>query len=261
MATGTFHEALRVGEHETPGALQLIALTGSRAHGTSRPDSDYDFKGFYVAPMERVLSIFKKTEQVVDRKDPDIVFYELGHLARLAANANPTVLEILWSEPLWSRPIAEMLRMERGVFLGARRVRDAFGGYAVAQLRKAKAETGGSRGATHHQRLKFRLHTLRLAEAGCRVLRTGEVPVAVEDPERLWADAARDLDWLEARVSELLAEMDDLVSTTSLPENPDTEAIDRLVYRLRFPPSGYREVWPGQMRPRDRQPLAGEDAT
>ena len=73
------------------GRVVLVSQTGSRAYGTQREDSDYDFKGVYVADNKRLFSL-RPAAQTFDRQEPyDTTLFELAHFCKLAANANPTV--------------------------------------------------------------------------------------------------------------------------------------------------------------------------
>jgi predicted nucleotidyltransferase len=172
------------------GELALLAQTGSRAYGTDHADSDYDFKGVYVGRLRSVLSL-APPPKTIDLKDPnDVVIYELSHFCKLAASANPTVLEILWSEEHLAGTLGSLLRQNRKAFL-SKRVVQTYGGYALAQQKKAEAGTGGSRGVEHYKREKFHKHTLRLLMAGAHALRTGEVLVKLDDVHILDLDSTR----------------------------------------------------------------------
>ena len=71
---------------------------------------------------------------------PDHVRYEIRKFFRLAVNANPTVLELLWTRPEDHRvvsPAGERLLAARTSFL-SRRVAERFGRYALAQLKRIR---------------------------------------------------------------------------------------------------------------------------
>lgn len=212
--------------------LSLLTVAGSHAYGTSRPGSDTDYRGVYLEPLDRVLSL-SAPPQTFDRKDPDVTLYELAHFCKLAANANPTVLEVLWSPVVHEDEMGRALRDHRQMFL-SRRARKTYGGYAVAQLRKAQAGTGGTRGVAHLKREKFFLHTLRLLHAGTHLLRTGAVRVEVEDPEGLWDLARRPVDVIVREAERLLAELDAAARQSPLPEHPNERVIDAFVYNARL---------------------------
>lgn len=217
---------------EADGAPALVAQTGSRAYGTHKSDSDYDFKGVYVARLDRVCSL-RAAAQTRDLSDPyDLTLYELAHFCKLAAAANPTVLEVLWSENRWQSPVGKYLRSCRSLFL-SKRIIKTYGDYAQAQMQKAQKGTGGSRGADHLTRDKFKLHTLRLLDAGLHALQTGEIQVEVPDPELLARRASVPLDQLAVEVEEGYRVMEYAAERSSLPDEPNIELIDCMMFNIR----------------------------
>jgi len=54
--------------HIDPQHMLYLAVSGSHAYGTSRPDSDIDVKGVYINPIEEYVSLTShmKTKMVVD---------------------------------------------------------------------------------------------------------------------------------------------------------------------------------------------------
>ena len=70
----------------------------------------------------------------------DHVRYELRRFVRLAADANPTVLELLWTRPEHHRvvtPAGQRLLNARELFLSTR-VAERFGRYALSQLKRIR---------------------------------------------------------------------------------------------------------------------------
>lgn len=109
---------------------------GSRAYGLAQEGSDTDLKGVVVGPARWYYGFRGGPEQV--ELSPDHVRYELRKLLTLVAKANPTVLEVLFTEPEDHRvmtPWGERLLAERERFL-TKRVAGSFGGYAMQQLRR-----------------------------------------------------------------------------------------------------------------------------
>lgn len=236
MALGDLDPAVLQRAADTAAAqvdgIALVTLSGSRAYGTNRPGSDLDLAGVYVAPTRDVLSLqgAKKTHKLPDR---DATFHEMSHFCKLAAAANPTILEVLWSPVLVMGEHGKRLRATRQAFL-SKRVVNTYGGYAVSQLRKAEAGTGGARGVEHFKREKFLMHTLRLLDTGIAVLRTGEVPVQVPDPDALWERARRTFAEVRVEAEGLLLTLDKEAATSRLPEEPAWGAINRMIYDIRL---------------------------
>lgn len=216
------------------GNLALLSRTGSRAYGTDNENSDHDFRGVYVAENERVFSMGGVKDSIDVQEPHDAVVYELAHFCRLAAKANPTALELLWSQTFVATPEGEFLRRHRHLFL-SKRITKTYGGYAMSQIEKAKRGVGGSRGADHHKRTKFKLHTLRLLLAGTLALKTREVVVRLSpaDADNIKEIAEQDISVVEEVAQRSLALMDRAAETSSLPDAPNDWAINELIYYIR----------------------------
>lgn len=128
---------------------RTIFLTkhGSQAFGTATPTSDTDYKGICIEPPEFYLGMEQKFEQTEFHK-PDAVIFSLRKFMKLAADCNPSVVEILFTDPSdWL--IAGLKRFDafhqllaaRGLFL-SKKARYTFSGYAMSQLKRIK---------THHR--------------------------------------------------------------------------------------------------------------
>lgn len=110
----------------------------------------------------------------------------------------------------------------------SQRVRHTYGGYAHSQLRKLRniAEQRPDK------REKFARHLFRLYEQGRQLLTDGDMDIRVSDPEALRAASAAPVEEITARFDELDAEFKQLES--SLPEQPDLEAVGRLLVGIRL---------------------------
>ncbi len=118
------------------GIVLYETVHGSRAYGLARAGSDTDLKGVLVGPRAWYFGYRGGPEQI--ELSPDHVRYEVRKFLRLVANANPTVLETLFTRPEDHRvvtPGGERLLAAREGFL-TRRVAESFGRYAHGQLRK-----------------------------------------------------------------------------------------------------------------------------
>ncbi len=124
----------------TSGEYSVIYETvhGSRAYELAGGDSDLDLKGVIVGPPAWYHGFLTAPEQVELSKDH--VLYEVRKFFRLAAAANPTIIELLWTEPSDHRvvaPAGERLLAHRSEFL-SKRVQETFVGYALSQLKRIK---------------------------------------------------------------------------------------------------------------------------
>lgn len=111
---------------------------GSQAYGLHTASSDVDLKGVLVGPAAWYHGFVGGPEQI--ELSPDHVRYEIRKYFRLAAAANPTVLELLWTDPgchTACTPLGEQLLAARDRFLSLR-VKDSFCGYALSQLARIK---------------------------------------------------------------------------------------------------------------------------
>ncbi len=111
------------------------ALSGSRAYGTNTPESDTDLKGVFVHSAECFYG-FDPPIQVNDTDD--VTYYELGRFFELLLKNNPTALELLASPDDCIRlrhPLLSEIRPEQ--FL-SRLCEQAFAGYAMTQVKKAR---------------------------------------------------------------------------------------------------------------------------
>lgn len=113
------------------------SIVGSQAYGTATPQSDIDFKGVYIQDKNEILS-FGYKEQIEVGKDE--CYYEVRRFIELLSSANPTVLELLYMPADCIQikdPLFDVLIANRDKFL-TKKCRLSFGGYAVAQISKAK---------------------------------------------------------------------------------------------------------------------------
>ncbi|MEI2579354.1 nucleotidyltransferase domain-containing protein [Scytonema sp. PRP1] len=124
----------------------LIGLAGSHGYGLNRPDSDYDYRGVFIAPKRYYLG-FDHIEQKDDGWDEpgmfpfldgnkDTVIYELKKIIQLLSGANPNVLELLWlNEYPVLTPVGQHLIKHRQIFF-SKKVKHTYSGYAFAQIKK-----------------------------------------------------------------------------------------------------------------------------
>ncbi|WP_141583679.1 nucleotidyltransferase domain-containing protein [Actinomadura sp. WMMA1423] len=220
------------------GALDLVrehtilaVVVGSRAYGLATDASDVDRRGVYAAPAPLYWR-FTKPPTHVDGPLPEQFSWELERFCGLALDANPTVLECLWS-PLVERvtPVGEELLAVRSAFL-SRRAHRTFLGYSEAQFRKLEGDLrdGGV------PRWKHAMHMLRLLESGTHLVRHGELRVDVGDlRERLLAVRRGEVGWEEigAWRAALTDSMETALDRSPLPPEPDRAAVEELLVSVR----------------------------
>ncbi len=111
---------------------------GSRAYGLATESSDTDLRGVFV-PSPLAFHGFRETPDQVE-PSPERVLYEIRKFFRLAAACNPTVIEILFTDPadhVTVSPEGRRLLDRRSEFL-SRRAGDSFGKYGLAQLHRIR---------------------------------------------------------------------------------------------------------------------------
>ena len=116
---------------------------GSHAYGLNIATSDEDFKGVCIPPPEYRNGFLNHFEQA-ESKVPDTVIYDIRKFMSLAAECNPNIIEVLWSDHMIVTPIGEELISNRDLFL-SQKAKHTFSGYAMAQLKRIK---------THYKWLK-----------------------------------------------------------------------------------------------------------
>lgn len=134
----------------------FLVLSGSRSYGFSGPNSDWDYRGIAIPPLDTYVGLTPKFEQVVDsdknkhvwkhypnglvQPDADMQVMELTKFARLALQCNPSVIEILFSDPdaiVAKHPIMDKLLAKKDLFL-SKQAKARFCGYALSQLNRIK---------------------------------------------------------------------------------------------------------------------------
>jgi hypothetical protein len=147
--------------------------------------------------------------------------------AKLALNANPNILEILWS-PIGSARTAlgQRLFEIRGAFL-SKKCHKSYGGYALSQLHKLRGQVEKE---GRVRKWKHGAHLIRLLRMGCEILETGEVNI---DRRGIDADelrAIRSGSYEYARVvgmaDELDARLKAAAASSTLPDQPRTFMVE-----------------------------------
>lgn len=124
----------------------FVGLAGSHGYGLNRPNSDYDYRGVFIAPQRYYLGFDSIEQKDTGWDEPgifpfidgnqDTVIYELRKVLHLLAGANPNVLELLWlpTYPVLT-DIGKHLINHRQIFL-SKKVKHTYSGYAFAQIKK-----------------------------------------------------------------------------------------------------------------------------
>jgi predicted nucleotidyltransferase len=123
-----------------PERTIYITLHGSHAYGTSTPESDTDYRGIAIAPKDYYFGYLKTFEQSVQNEPVDLAIFEVRRFFKLAADANPNALELLYTDPSAHKVVtgpARVLLDNRDLFL-SRKCKHTFSGYARSQLQRIR---------------------------------------------------------------------------------------------------------------------------
>ena len=190
-------------------------MVGSRAFGLATEGSDEDRRGVFLPPAERSWSLFRPPEQVEYKGDGvEEVDWELEKFLRLALQANPNILETLWSPC-----VLQMTDVGREL----RELRTAF-------LMKQGVERKGTYKAKHA------MHLIRLLHSGTHALREGDIRVDVAEHRAELMEirgGGLPFERVRNRAMELDREFQAAFAKTKLPERPDYERVDRFLIEAR----------------------------
>lgn len=117
----------------------FLTLAGSRAYGTNNPNSDTDVRGIAIPPKRYFQGFLDTFEQAEFKGDPDMVVFNVVKFTKLAADCNPNIIEILFTDEsdwLYHDPATfGLLHENRNLFL-SKKAKHTFSGYAFDQLEK-----------------------------------------------------------------------------------------------------------------------------
>lgn len=206
-------------------------IVGSQAYGLAGEASDIDRRGIYLPPADLHWSLFSVPEQL-ENDETQEAYWELQKFLVMALKANPNVLECLYS-PLveTATPLAKQLLAMRSSFL-SRLVYQTYNGYVMSQFKKMRADIRNQ----GQVKWKHVMHLLRLLLSGIEVLRSGYVPVRVDQyREQLLAIRRGEVPWEETENwrLDLHRQFDQALSETKLPERPDYERANEFLVQAR----------------------------
>ena len=114
------------------------SLAGSRLYGTERVDSDYDYRGVCLAPIDTLIGLEPVFEQIEQKEPHDRTIWELRKFLRLAFANNPNILDTLFcpiEKWFFSDPVWHTIYAVRHDVL-SQQVRKTYAGYATSQLQR-----------------------------------------------------------------------------------------------------------------------------
>jgi predicted nucleotidyltransferase len=142
--------------------LILRVVAGSHAYGMATKDSDFDIKGVLIPPKEFIYGIHRidqlegkdlefqrldyESRQIAEKNGFEYTYYALSKFIKLLQDANPNILEILFSHPddyIWggltqrNTWLGQTLIKNRNLFL-SQKIMHTYTGYAFAQMKRIK---------------------------------------------------------------------------------------------------------------------------
>jgi predicted nucleotidyltransferase len=227
----------------------VTAEYGSRAIGVATDDSDHDLMSVFVEAPEYILGI-----ETIDtdasstapaggrstREDTDTTRYPLRKWAQLAAVGNPTVLSLLYLEPIESTEHWELLKGIRDAFI-SREAGRRFRGYSLGQR---QAMVGARNKRTNRPELihkhgydtKFAYHMVRTAMQGIELMTTGalRLPMVPSDLDILRSIRTGSItrDSVLALASELDDDLAVAIERTEANDQPDRRLINDTLHRI-----------------------------
>lgn len=218
--------------------MLLSGVVGSTAYGLAGPDSDVDRLGVFAAPT----TAFHGLDLPIDRfatkvsHDPDVTMHEARKMVSLSLSSNPTVTEIMWlPDELYEvrTPLGDELIGIRQAFSAAQRVRDAYFGYAVSQLKRL-LETGQFQSKMRARAAKHGRHLRRLLDQGFDYYSTGQLTIRVDDPQR-YIDFGERVAADPEKARPVLAEAEERFNSvrSPLPDEPDRAVVEDWLLRVR----------------------------
>ena len=224
-------------EMPTEASVLLSGVVGSTAYGLAGPDSDVDRLGMFAMPTLRLLGLGDVVESFVSSK-PDATFHEVGKAARLMLSGNPTVTELLWlPDDLYETrtPLGGEAIAIRASFLSAKRVRDAYLGYATQQFRKIlNREDRSSSVDARRRTTKHARHLMRLVDQGYDLYTSGTVTIRLADPGR-YLDFGEQVAADPQTAAPFMADAEARFNTarSALPMEPDRAVVEDWLLRVR----------------------------
>lgn len=231
-----------------------VTLMGSRAYGTEREDSDCDFYGFIVPPIEIV---FPHTKGVMNgfglRHTPfeqyeaqhkqhpvygevDVTIYNIVKYCQLVMGGNPNMVDSIFTPDncvVELDGVGKHLRNNRKLFL-SEIMFHRFRGMAfqhASRLKKGIAKEGRKKNVDEFGwDVKDGYHTIRILLQIIEILETGDL---VLDRNRMYLNQIRDgeysLNYILLQFDILMKRLEEIVAKgSSVPYSPD----EKMIYKV-----------------------------
>ncbi|SER25606.1 Predicted nucleotidyltransferase [Gracilibacillus ureilyticus] len=222
----------------------ILAPTGSYAYGTNTENSDRDYKGVCVPPVDYYLGLkafneynttggknFKNTKD-----DVDVSIIHVNKFVRDAMQGVPNNIEILFARQqdyLKVTELGQVLIDHKKLFL-SKHIYKRFGGYANSQMQKLKNKSVTEVKDTsnfYDYDTKLFMHNIRLLTSAIEILETGDYQTY--RPNRQLLLDCRNGKYTFSEAMEMIEMYDNQLTAawqnSELPEKPDYAQINQLL--------------------------------
>lgn len=223
---------------EQPVLLRVVV--GSRAHGLSREDSDYDYREVFAYPTSTMLSLgqgplkyawMTRPQRMVD----DEGGHEIAAFLNLVAKGAPTAVEMLFAPlaPDFAPTISHRVEVQAigKLLLTRKAVQDGILGYASNALKKIPEKPG-----------KWKGTVLRVLAQGQELIYSGDLASIQVPAAGGWGSVVRSAAANAMTEGEVVDTANNLIAQikeapSALPDKPDWATVNDWLLRLR------REMW------------------
>jgi uncharacterized protein len=215
----------------------LLGLSGSYASGTNTENSDKDYRGVCIPPVEYFLGLesfneyntsggknFKNTKD-----DIDVAISHITKFVRDAMAGAPQAIDLLFLRPqdyLVVTKAGQMLLNNRQLFL-TKAVKGKFAGFANGQLQLMKRK-----GYDH----KIFMQAVKMMTGVIEILGTGTYHTYRDEETRALLHSCRKGDYTFEGAIQLLdvldGELKRVYESSTLPDKPDHKAINNLLIEI-----------------------------
>lgn len=207
-----------------PFSEHYLVRAGVHGYGLEDAESDLDIRGFYFHDDPKaVLGFIKYPERW--NGAGDCTLWEASHFFRLAASANPNVIETLFVDPediLMVTPLAQKIVDNREKFL-SKKIAKTCVGYAATCAERLKARWDA----------KDASHLMRLCFMGVEAVRTGKLNVKRTGSEKDFLIGVKRGSIMIPDIAKFFesskAEIKEALSKSPLPDEPDMDALNQLL--------------------------------
>ena len=172
------------------GPIILLTHSGSTAYNLRTETSDEDYRGCFLhTDWDRLLGI-KEQDVVIERKQPDLVLFNLLKFIRLCLNCNTNTIESLFVPEefvVQQNAFGKQLRANAELFISQRMFHTLYG-YLNCEYRRSLGETTGKLGEQRINDLdrlgyspKNASHCIRLLHRGIELLKGNGYQVYLEE--------------------------------------------------------------------------------